>query len=261
MPGFAASFQPGRLLIDAPASGAWNMAMDQALMQSVQETGVPVLRFYRWDRPTLSLGYFQRFSDRSLHEASCGLPVVRRSTGGGAIVHDRELTYSIALPIADRLSGASAGCYQVIHEAIVEAVGAMGVRLVRFADTPSFSQFFDGSVSQDEPFLCFQRRTEEDLILSGYKVAGSAQRRNSGALLQHGSILLAASLAAPELPGISELTSMDMPFDALATEIAERTSQRLRICWAVIPPSSKDSKRAELICEQRFSSESWTVKR
>ena len=261
MPGFAASFQSGRLLIDAPASGGWNMAMDQALMQSVQETGVPVLRFYRWDQPTLSLGYFQRFSDRSLHEASRGLPVVRRSTGGGAIVHDRELTYSISLPIADRLSGASAECYQTIHEAIVEAVGALGVRLVRFVDTPNFSQIHDNSTPQDEPFLCFQRRTEEDLILSGYKVAGSAQRRNSGALLQHGSVLLAASCAAPELPGMSELTSIDLPFDALATELAERISQCLRIRWVFTLPSSQDSERAEWLCEQRFLSENWTVKR
>ena len=72
------------------------MAVDETLLESAAETSATTLRFYRWDRPTLSLGYFQQTADRTQHPESADCPLVRRSSGGGAIVHDHELTYSLA---------------------------------------------------------------------------------------------------------------------------------------------------------------------
>ena len=88
-----------RLLIDAPERGVWNMAIDEALLESAADESCDLvtLRFYRWSEPTLSLGYFQSYEDRNSHEASRSLPVVRRSSGGGALVHDHEWTYSLAI--------------------------------------------------------------------------------------------------------------------------------------------------------------------
>src|SRR5262245_32066382 len=87
-----------RLIIDPPQKGAWNMAVDQALLESAAASGGVALRFYQWSEPTLSLGYFQPIAARSEHPPSLHSPVVRRASGGGAILHDRELTYSIAAP-------------------------------------------------------------------------------------------------------------------------------------------------------------------
>ena len=74
------------------------MAVDEALLETAASLGVPTLRFYQWQEPTMSLGYFQEYADRLRHAASAGCPTVRRASGGGAIMHDRELTYSLAVP-------------------------------------------------------------------------------------------------------------------------------------------------------------------
>src|SRR3954447_24341632 len=87
-----------RLIIDPRAPGPHNMAVDEALLIDAAEHNTAALRFYSWNEPTLSLGYFQNYADRHQHAASLACAVVRRQPGGGAILHDRELTYSLALP-------------------------------------------------------------------------------------------------------------------------------------------------------------------
>src|SRR4051794_38396264 len=96
------------------ADGPTQMAADEVLLEHVGVTDRPALRFYAWDRPTLSLGYFQPFADRPP-----GLPVVRRPTGGGAIVHDHELTYALALPPGPWQKGVNWACR--MHDAIAAA--------------------------------------------------------------------------------------------------------------------------------------------
>ncbi len=93
-----------RLLIDPPAPGAWNMAVDEVLLDWSAQSGGYAWRFYRWDEPTLSLGYFQPYEDRQRHPPSRACPAVRRATGGGAILHDAELTYSLAVPAGSPLA-------------------------------------------------------------------------------------------------------------------------------------------------------------
>src|SRR5690349_21694465 len=97
---FASTSDTWRLLVDAPAGGAWNMAVDEMLLDGVAGGAtLPTLRFYQWSPPCLSLGYFQPFEVVDVEGCRAqGVDVVRRPTGGRAILHDREVTYSIALP-------------------------------------------------------------------------------------------------------------------------------------------------------------------
>ncbi len=190
---------PCRLIIDPPAAGAWNMALDEALLESAGRDGIASLRFYSWQEPTLSLGYFQPHADRQLHTASASCALVRRASGGGAILHDQELTYSIALPGTHPLAARAEKLYQAAHASLIETLAELGV--VAALCAPSN----DAGSRADKPFLCFQRRETGDVLLGQYKVAGSAQRRQRGAVLQHGSVLWARSKFAPELPGICDL--------------------------------------------------------
>jgi lipoate-protein ligase A len=170
-----------RLILDPPGEGAWNMALDEALLESAAETGRATLRLYRWQAPTLSLGYFQRYEERWGHEPSAACPVVRRSSGGGAILHDRELTYSFTAVIGDRVSPSVQALYAIFHATLVDVLRSLGAEAERWPGP-------DPATSAAAPFLCFQRRAEGDVVLRGAKVCGSAQRRRRRAVLQHGSI-------------------------------------------------------------------------
>src|SRR5688500_11588427 len=154
------------------------MAVDEALLMSAAERGAPTLRFYGWSEPTLSLGYFQAHGERDRHAASRDAALVRRATGGGAILHDRELTYSFAAPITDRLSADVEQLYHAFHESLIAALAELGTAASLF-DSPVLN------ARGSEPFLCFQRRTRGDVLLGDYKIVGSAQRRHHGAVLQH----------------------------------------------------------------------------
>jgi lipoate-protein ligase A len=192
-----------RVMLDPPASGIWNMAVDEVLLQTAAQSGQATLRFYTWEAPTLSLGYFQSAADRQQHSSSLACPLVRRASGGGAILHDRELTYSISLPQA-AADVSAADLYSVAHRTLIATLIAMGVSAVLYQDSAPCA--IDAKLDRPERFLCFQRRTCFDILCQGEKIVGSAQRRRKGAVLQHGSILLARSQCAPELPGLHELT-------------------------------------------------------
>ena len=179
---------PLRLLSDQPLPGAVNMTRDEALLTRVGEGVSPAtLRLYQWAAPTVSLGYFQRFAEyEALPPPAGGLAVVRRLTGGGAILHDLELTYSLALPIDHRLlSEGHNRIYEFAHDAVRAALLELGVR----AEACGRS---DDSTPTRGPFFCFARRHCFDVVLDQDKLAGSAQRRTRRAVLQHGSIILAS---------------------------------------------------------------------
>ncbi len=180
-----------RILRDPPLDGPTNMARDEALLIHVGEgRSPPTLRFYDWNPPTISLGYFQPFKDfEELEPPEQRLAVVRRITGGGAILHDRELTYSLTLPIDHPLLvGGPNQLYERFHDAVIAALGEWRVDTWRGA--PS-----DDSGAAKGPFFCFERRHRFDVLLGSAKIAGSAQRRTRTAVLQHGSILLSDLLA------------------------------------------------------------------
>jgi lipoyl(octanoyl) transferase len=175
-----------RLIHDGAADGPTNMARDEAMLIAVgNKSAPPTLRLYQWSPPTISLGYFQKFADYEALPAPAGaLPVVRRLTGGGAILHDLELTYSMALPVGhELLVDGPSRLYELAHDAVIAALGELDVAAARCGKT-------DDSGAARGPFFCFERRHCYDVLLGGDKIAGSAQRRTRQAVLQHGSIVL-----------------------------------------------------------------------
>jgi lipoate-protein ligase A len=176
-----------RLIVDEPDDGAWNMAVDDVLLTAAAERNEATLRFYAWEKPTLSLGYFQRYATRDDHEPSRDCPVIRRASGGGAILHDRELTYSLALPADFWPERKHTQLYQLMHDLFCEALASLGVEgAARYGATqqelPDSKPFADEQLSED-PFLCFNRRTDHDVVLNQEKIAGSAVRQLAAPLL------------------------------------------------------------------------------
>ena len=162
------------------------MARDEALMIRVgRQESPPTLRLYQWNPPTISLGYFQHYADYESLEPPAGeLAVVRRLTGGGAILHDIEVTYSLALPVKHPLlAGGANELYARAHDAVIALLASLNIGANRGGKT-------DDSGAAKGTFFCFARRHCYDVLIEGDKLAGSAQRRTKDAVLQHGSIIL-----------------------------------------------------------------------
>src|SRR5438874_7982224 len=168
------------------ADGPTQMAADEALLDRAVG-GRAGLRFYTWSEPTLSLGYFQRAADRLHVPGLEALPFVRRLTGGGAIVHHHELTYALALPVAPPWRGGTDWVCRM-HEIIRAAFAEFGV---------SAALLPCGRETGRGRFLCFEHVAPGDVVIGEAKISGSARRKRRTAVLQHGSILLAASRFAP----------------------------------------------------------------
>lgn len=173
-----------RLLITPADDGARNMAIDEALMAYAARTGTTVLRLYAWARPTISLGRNQRAAGQYDPEAiaAAGVDVVRRPTGGRALLHDAEVTYSVTAPVAT--AGSLRQSYERINRILVEGLRRLGVD-ARVADARSGARSMTPGLTP-----CFDVPAPGELVAGGRKLVGSAQWRDEGALLQHGSILL-----------------------------------------------------------------------
>ncbi|MBA4070879.1 MAG: octanoyltransferase [Gemmatimonas sp.] len=170
-----------RLLDTGARDGAWNMACDVALMARARRTGEAVFRVYAWVRPTLSFGRHEaaRWHYDAHAIAAAGVDVVRRPTGGRALLHQREVTYSITAPV---VAGESlAASVRQFNRLLLDALHALGVD----AREASASRPL-----RPEGAACFALPGAGELTLAGRKLVGSAQVRQDGALLQHGSILL-----------------------------------------------------------------------
>jgi len=172
-----------RLIVTFGATPSFNMGLDEALLGS--ESAPPTLRLYTWRPDTLSLGYFQRFADVPAAERAA--KVVRRITGGGAIHHANELTFSITSGLAHPLyAGPLAESYRRVHRVIAAALAEYGVPAELRGERALLSDRAGSG-------MCFQRSTPLDLVWDERKGVGSAQRRKSGRVLHHGSIKLGAS--------------------------------------------------------------------
>jgi len=243
-----------RLIVDPPLSGAWNMAVDEVLLDDASTTGRPTWRFYQWSEPTLSLGYFQPEADRRAHAASADCPVVRRLTGGGAILHDRELTYSVIVPADHRLATHRDRLYEAVHGSLIELLAdrQLAADLAR-PERPT--------PPAEEPFLCFQRRAQGDVVLEGVKIAGSAQRRRRGAVLQHGSVLLDTSRAAPEIAPPGSIEAASLSPDRLAELWLPTLARRLGFRFQREPPSAGERRKADQLVATRYGTAQWTSAR
>jgi lipoate-protein ligase A len=170
-----------RILPYNSAAGPHNMAADEVMLEAAV-TGLASLRVYSWAVPTVSLGYFQRAHDRLGDPAMANLPFVRRATGGGAIIHDGDLTYALALPPTWAKSHSPSQWHCRIHNMLAQFLREhqLATELVGGCRTPQDASAYN----------CFAIPQPGDVTLAGRKIIGGAQRLRAGSLLQHGSIQL-----------------------------------------------------------------------
>lgn len=180
-----------RLIIErAPRTGAWNMALDEAIMDAVAAgDSLPTLRFYAWEPPCLSLGKRQPLDGVDLERCRAdGIDVVRRATGGFAILHTDELTYSVAVrPDDPRADGAILDAYRKLSQGLLA-----GLRLLGAA--PEMSPVVPGGV-HNASAACFEMPSAYEIVVGHQKLIGSAQARPAGRVLQHGSLPLTGNIA------------------------------------------------------------------
>jgi lipoate-protein ligase A len=180
-----------RFLQTPSASGAWNMAVDEAILEAVGKGLVPsTLRVYSWEPPCFSLGYAQPFEDVDLDRLrSHGWEIVRRPTGGRAILHTDELTYSVIGPPADpRLAGSVLESYRNLSQALLEALHILTVP-AQANENPLAS-----AERQAAGPVCFEVPSNYEITVDGKKLIGSAQARRKEGVLQHGSLPLYGDL-------------------------------------------------------------------
>ena len=252
------------------------MALDEALLEEAAAGGSATLRFYQWREPTLSLGYFQSHEDREAHAPSREVAMVRRLSGGGALMHDRELTYSISLPADHPLSRQSPRLYDVVHRSLIDLLASEGIVATLHRDRASAlsaansDEPTDKLAAAEEPFLCFARRTSVDVVLpttvaaeQPVKIVGSAQRRRRGAVLQHGSVLLDRSPAAPELAGIEQISGVSISPAWLVERWSPALAAVLQLDLHDYQPRHGEDvmQRAEQLRAEKYAASAWTHRR
>ncbi len=247
-----------RVLEDAPASGVVNMTTDHALAACLGP-GEGVLRLYRWAIPTASFGRNEPARGRYDLEAArrSGIEFVRRPTGGRAVLHDRELTYAIVLPITSGMS--LRAVYRLVNQGLLGALGTLGV--------PA-SMAPAGSVLPPAAGPCFEHPAEGEVTVDGRKLVGSAQARIGRAILQHGSLLVGSgqdALAAlrGEVDEASDPTCLDeildvVPsWDVLVEAVVAGLSGVLSGKWH--RGGLTEAERAEASSlESHYASDGWT---
>ena len=264
-----------RLINSGFQTGAMNMALDEALLHSVAKgDSLPVLRFYRWQPATVSIGYAQSVIT-DLDQDVCrqaGLDVVRRSTGGRAVLHDHEVTYSVIAPLNTDLFGHSVlDCYRVISEILQKTLVQLGLpaELV-----PGRSRGAHLNVTKA---VCFSAPSQYELVIDGRKVAGSAQKRFGQTFLQHGSIPIdmdlellgkvlkvdAHNLAAPlhTVGWLNQWSAEPLLVSEVEKLLADVFSRHLRIEWLHSEPTSLERQEAMKISADKFAHPGWNLKR
>lgn len=214
-----------RIIDSGPASGAMNMAVDEAIMQEYIAGRVPpTIRFYTWRPPAVSLGYAQR-ARQELDLQACrrqGIDVVRRLTGGRAVLHDAELTYSIVVSESHPLLPSTiTGSYQVLSRGLVAGLRLLGVEANMVVPAAAYSQRRARPPGKSAATAaCFDSPSQYEIAVAGKKLVGSAQVRKHGVILQHGSVLLAFDPV--KLASVFNLSPAAR--DALATVLARRAT-------------------------------------
>lgn len=227
------------------------MAADETLLEAAA-LGSASLRLYGWSQATLSLGYFQSSGGSRAYPHLSELAWVRRPSGGAALVHHHELTYCLALPAGPPWQKRGESWLQTMHTIVRDALALLGVSARLCGDSEERKL---GEV------LCFLHQTPGDLLLRESKIAGSAQRKQRGALMQHGSILLAASSVAPQLPGIRELTGVSLSMEQLGAAVVEQLTHHTgwRLVFADWTP--RECEHIDALAAGKYSQPTWNGKR
>ena len=261
-----------RLLVDEHSRGAWNMAVDEVLVETVEAgRSAPAFRLYRWRPPCLSLGFAQPFTaaDAAFCAAN-GVDVVRRPTGGRAVLHHLELTYSVVAPLGQPpFDHDLQAAYRLICQALVGGFRRLGVDAALADDTPG------GMPRPTEAIPCFVGPASGEVVVGGRKLVGSAMRRHRGAILQHGSILedWDGGLQAGCL-GLADDSSLRPAVVTMADLLPELPS-RERVAAAFVAAVTEtfgidleqgelgpaERERATFLASERYGHERWTVRR
>lgn len=214
------------LLNSGPGSAAFNMAFDEALLESAPARNQPLLRYYGWTEPSASFGYSQRFAEVAGMTAL--RPLVRRPTGGGLVLHDADWTYTLVFPPGHGWHALRArDSYRTLHEWIGAAFARVKVRTELSA-----------ARRQEAPGRCFAGAEKDDVVREGRKLAGAAQRRNRQGLLIQGSVR----------PGPLDLAKADWQ-KALCDAAVDRWSVR----WTPFQPGTDLNQRAEELARAKYS--------
>ena len=275
--------QKFRLLDTGRLTGAMNMALDESILVHVaQNKSLPTIRFYAWERPTLSLGYFQRLA-RDVDEISVqarGFDLVRRMTGGRAVLHDRELTYSVIIPGDHEWAKASVvESYHYLSYALRDGFRNLGVQaeVVSLADDSDREKYpVTGSAA------CFDSPSWYELVVEGKKIAGSAQVRAHNGLLQHGSLLLDMDVddlfavlkfkseehmrkSREEFllraVSVKQLTGQHVTWDEATSAFAKGFQSGLGVELVPQVVSDQEWTLAEQLVIEKYSTEDWTNRR
>jgi len=269
--------EPWRLIQSGALRGAMNMALDEALYEAVARgESPPVLRLYRWDPATVTLGYAQR-SDDAINFTACrelGFDVVRRSTGGRAVFHHREVTYALIAPIDHPLfTGGILESYRAISGPLQRMLAELGVRadLVPARRSGSRTDVHD---------ICFTAPASYELSVGSHKIAGSAQKRNDRAFLQHGSIpvdldltLMARVLGKPgqtnyesmarqlasKVGWVNRYLERPVTLEQVEAAMVSAFCGSIEGDWQFSSPDKEELLRAQQLHDERFDQAAWSV--
>ena len=222
---------------DSARSPAENMAVDEALLSEADPAGPPVVRFYSWDRPAVSIGYIQAIAAAPV----AGYAVVRRPTGGGVVYHDGDLTYSVVVPARHRVAALSRlETYRQINKAIQAGLGLAG------ASSDLATTTIPGTVDRLR-MVCFEQPTRYDILSDGKKIAGSAQRRTREGVLHQGSI---------RLDRLGHLTP-----GQLRDSLRRGFEQTLNVAFTPFRPGPHLQEQIARLTEERYACRAWNRRR
>jgi lipoate-protein ligase A len=271
----ATPFSAWRYILSGADSGATNMAADQAIQEAVAAGGAPpTLRLYAWDPPCLSLGFAQPAAQIDRARArSFGWDIVRRPTGGRAILHTDELTYSIVLPESDPLvAGGVLESYHRLSQGIVAGLERLGLHVEVQPGIPL-------SQAEREKPVCFEAPSAYEITWQGRKVAGSAQVRRRQTVLQHGTIPLAGDISRiclglafqtedarqeareklhTRAATLSDLLGHTVTWNEAAQALSQGMSQALGIELLAGTLSEAELARRDVLEADTYASDGWT---
>jgi lipoyl(octanoyl) transferase len=266
-----------RLIIHPPYPGAWNMAVDEAILESVSaKTELPTLRLYDWAPYSLSLGYAQPFSDVNFDDLKANnWSLVRRPTGGRAILHADEMTYSVCAPLDDpTIKGNVLESYQIISNALLKSLEIIGLKADSRSKDPKESYLSKNPV-------CFQFPSDYEITFKGKKLVGSAQARKKMGILQHGSIPLFGEITriidALNFPDdsstqgarvslqmrattLEEALGRNLSWFDFADAIREGFEKQLSIEFMQRNLSKQELESASRIYLEKYSNDAWTLR-
>ena len=264
-----------------PRSGAANMAIDQAIAEACAAgASVPTLRFYQWKPPAVSLGRHQAVAEIDADAvAQRGYEIVRRPTGGRAILHTDEFTYSVSASLSEpRLAGGVMDSYLNISNALLAGLHALGVDADKAPATTR--------AGADVSAACFEVPSAYEITTSGRKLMGSAQSRRAGYVLQHGSLPLVGDITRLiDVLVLDDIEAADLrrelaaractlaialgvedgspqtTFAAVSAAMRQGFEQSLALTFKPGPLSAAEVRRSAELIRQQFASETWTNQR